>query len=104
MGAEDPFTEVNWGGILEIPPMCRIRAHFRGQWLRGSLTGAVTSQRVPEVCKGRLRFRPESIRVYACLTVRGTPRAETQVGPRDPVVPSGRAIAQRIKGTPGITG
>ena len=31
-------------------------------------------------------------------------RADTKVGVSDPVVPSGRAIAQRIKGTPGITG
>jgi len=29
---------------------------------------------------------------------------ETKVGLSDPVVLSGRAIAQRIKGTPGITG
>ena len=40
----------------------------------------------------------------ACLTARETPRAETKVGHSDPVVPSGRAIDQRIKGTPGITG
>ena len=31
-------------------------------------------------------------------------RAGTKVGLSDPVVPSGRAIAQRIKATPGITG
>ena len=30
--------------------------------------------------------------------------AESKDGHSDPVVPSGRAIAQRIKGTPGITG
>ena len=40
----------------------------------------------------------------ACLTVRQTGRADTKVGHSDPVVPSGRAIDQRIKGTPGITG
>src|SRR6056300_1560624 len=39
-----------------------------------------------------------------CLTVRLTPRSGTKVGSSDPVVPHGRAIAQRIKGTPGITG
>ena len=33
-----------------------------------------------------------------------TNQADTKVGLSDPVVPSGRAIAQRIKGTPGITG
>jgi len=36
--------------------------------------------------------------------VRGTPRAGTKVGLSDPAVPNGRAVAQRIKGTPGITG
>ena len=36
--------------------------------------------------------------------MRPTSRADTKVGHSDPVVPHGRAIAQRIKGTPGITG
>jgi hypothetical protein len=36
--------------------------------------------------------------------VRLTGRADTKVGLSDPVALSGRAIAQRIKGTPGITG
>ena len=35
----------------------------------------------------------------ASLTARETFRAETKVGHSDPVVPSGRAIAQRIKGS-----
>src|SRR3546814_6049866 len=35
---------------------------------------------------------------------RQTSRAGTKVGLSDPVVLYGRAIAQRIKGTPGITG
>ena len=39
-----------------------------------------------------------------CLTARRTGRAGTKVGFSDPVVLNGRAIAQRIKGTPGITG
>jgi hypothetical protein len=38
------------------------------------------------------------------LTARETFRAGTKVGFSDPVVLIGRAIAQRIKGTPGITG
>ncbi len=73
----------------------------------GSLTGAVASQRVTEVYKGRLRpdgNRSLSIMAKACLTAILTDRAETKVGHSDPVVPNGRAIAQRIKGTPGITG
>src|SRR5437899_9111150 len=36
------------------------------------------------------------------ISVRLTSRAGTKVGSSDPVVPRGRAIAQRIKGTPGI--
>jgi hypothetical protein len=36
--------------------------------------------------------------------VRGTPRTDTKVGLSDPAVLYGRAVAQRIKGTPGITG
>ena len=73
----------------------------------GSLTGAVSSQSVTEEYEGTLGTvgnRADSAMAKACLTARGTPRAETKVGHSDPVVPSGRAIAQRIKGTPGITG
>jgi hypothetical protein len=36
--------------------------------------------------------------------VREASRTDTKVGLSDPVVPYGRAIAHRIKGTPGITG
>ena len=38
------------------------------------------------------------------MTVRQTSRAGAKAGLSDPVVPNGRAIAKRIKGTPGITG
>jgi len=38
------------------------------------------------------------------LTARQTSRAGTKVGPSDPVALHGRAIAHRIKVTPGITG
>ncbi|GFO23742.1 RNAase [Plakobranchus ocellatus] len=38
------------------------------------------------------------------LTARPTSRADAKAGHSDPVVLSGRAIAQRLKGTPGITG
>ena len=75
--------------------------------MAGSLTGAVASQTVTEACEGGLRavgYRSKSAMAEACLTARLTSRAETKVGHSDPVVPSGRAIAQRIKGTPGITG
>ena len=45
-----------------------------------------------------------SAKAKASLTVTPTSGTETKVGLSDPVVPSGRAIAQRIKATPGITG
>ena len=73
----------------------------------GSLTGAVASQRVTEARNGGLSVignHAASVKAKARLTARGTPRAGTKVGLSDPVVLSGRAIAQRIKGTPGITG
>jgi hypothetical protein len=38
------------------------------------------------------------------LTARRTGRAGPKGGPSDPTVPGGRAVAQRIKATPGITG
>ena len=41
---------------------------------------------------------------YVRLTVRKIFRTETKVGHSDPVVLCGKAIAQQIKSTPGITG
>ena len=38
------------------------------------------------------------------LTVRPTSRSDAKAGLSDPAVPSGRAVAKWIKGTPGITG
>ena len=78
-----------------------------GQCQAGSLTGAVASQRVTEASKGSLRMvgnHSESAKAEGSLTARETTRAGTKVGLSDPVVPSGRAIAQRIKATSGITG
>ena len=79
----------------------------REQCQLGSLTGAVSSQRVTEECKGTLSpvgNRASSVKVEGCLTASPMGRAGTKVGLSDPVVPDGRAIAQQIKGTPGITG
>ena len=73
----------------------------------GSLTGAVSSQRVTEECEGNLStvgHRAKSIKAKGCLTARPSGRAGRKLGLSDPVVLYGRAIAQRIKGTPGITG
>ena len=46
----------------------------------------------------------QSIKAEASLTARATTQAESKDGLSDPVVPHGRAIAQRIKATPGIKG
>ena len=73
----------------------------------GSLSGAVSSQRVTEEYEGILNtvgHRVQSIKAEGCLTARSTDRAGRKLGLSDPVVLNGRAIAQRIKGTPGITG
>ena len=79
----------------------------RGPCVVGSLTGAVSSQRVTEEHEGTLSMvgnHAVSVMAQGCLTARRTGRAGTKVGHSDPVVLYGRAIAQRIKGTPGITG
>jgi hypothetical protein len=97
---------------LKYHPVClrnltAIRKQDSGQCLEGSLTGAVASQRVTEAREGYLsldRNQAVSARAEGSLTERPTGRPDTKVGPSDPVVPYGRAIAQRIKGTPGITG
>ncbi len=78
-----------------------------GQCVVGSLTGAVSSQRVTEEREGTLSAvgnRALSVKAQGCLTARQTRRAGAKAGLSDPVVLYGRAIAHRIKGTPGITG
>jgi hypothetical protein len=59
------------------------------------------AQRFPQ--RGR-QSRVESVNAQGSLTARPTSRAGAKAGVSDPAVPSGRAVAQRIKGTPGITG
>ena len=78
-----------------------------GQCLMGSLTGAVASQKVTEAPKGSLNLvgdQVSSVSAQGSLTVRLTSRAGTKVGTSDPAVACGSAVAQRIKGTSGITG
>ena len=87
----------------------------------GSLTGAVSSQSVTEELKGtlslvgnqaksakvgsvRLETAFKSVRAQAGFTARHTGRAVSKEGSSDPAVLCGRAVAQRIKATPGITG
>ena len=79
----------------------------RGHCMVGSLTGVVASKSVTEASKGALRpigNRSQSVMAKGRLTGRETTRSGRKLEHSDPVVPYGRAIAQRIKGTPGITG
>src|SRR5699024_12862593 len=83
------------------------RDPVRRQCQSGSLTGAVASQKVTEAPKGSLRMvgnHWQSVKAEGSLTARLTSRAGSKVGLSEPVVPHGRAIAQWIKATPGITG
>ena len=73
----------------------------------GSLTGAVSSQIVTEEPKGTLNpvgNRVSSVKVEGCLTASPIRRAGAKAGLSDPAVLDGKAVAQQIKGTPGITG
>ena len=73
----------------------------------GSLTGVVASKRVTEASKGALRpigNRSTSVMAKGCLTDRLTSRSGRKLEHSDPVFLYGKDIAQRIKGTPGITG
>ena len=45
-----------------------------------------------------------SVKAQDGLTARQTSRADAKAGLSDPAVGNGTAVAQRIKGTPGITG
>ena len=101
------------GAVVEIPAWSYFNSNFdplnrgKGQCQSGSLTGAVSSQRVTEECKGTLSLvgnQAKSAKVEGCLTARLISRAGTKVGLSDPVIPNGRVIAHQIKGTPGITG
>ena len=71
------------------------------------MTGAVASQKVTEARDGSLRLignQSKSVNAKGSLTATPTGGAGTKVGVSDPAVPNEWAVAQRIKGTPGITG
>src|SRR5262245_13517520 len=72
-----------------------------------STASSESNNRRTEECKGTLSpvgNRASSVKVEGCLTASPMGRAGTKVGLSDPVVLNGKAIAQQIKGTPGITG
>ena len=92
-------------GILEV--LTATRYPGPGPCMVGSLTGAVSSQRVTEECEGALSAvgnRAMRAKAKGRLTARRTGRAGAKAGLSDPVVLYGRAIAQRINGTLGING
>ena len=99
-------------GILESTvryhsQKARILTRRRGQCQVGSLTGAVASKKVTEAYKGYLRLvgnQSKSAKAEGSLTARVTTRAGWKHGLSDPTVLCGRAVAQRIKVTLGITG
>ena len=73
----------------------------------GSLTGTVASESVTEAPKGSLRMDGnhwKSAKAEGSLTATPTGGAGTKVGLSDPAALSGKAVAQRIKATSGITG
>ena len=112
MGDYEAWTLVHVESLLKyhsghIGYLTSNRNPVQGQCLVGSLTGAVASQKVTEAPKGSLNLvgnQVSSVSAQGSLTVRVTTRAGTKVGTSDPAVACGSAVAQRIKGTPGITG
>ena len=108
MGDYEVCTLVCAESLLKYHPLIIWALTTRvGHRLVGSLTGVVASKRVTEASQGALSTngnRAQSILVKVRLTERPTSRSGTKVGQSDPVVLNGLAIAQRIKGTPGITG
>ena len=71
------------------------------------MTGAVASKIVTEALNGSLSMvgnHASSVKAQGSLTARHTGRAGAKAGLSDPTAASGSAVAQRIKGTPGITG
>ena len=92
-------------GNVEV--LTQVPDRDRGQCVVGSLTGAVSSQRVTEEHEGALIMvgnHEVSVKAQARLTARLTSRAGRKLGLSDPAILNGRVVAQRIKGTPGITG
>ena len=91
--------------VIEV--LTCVREPDEGPCQVGSLTGAVASQRVTEAPKDTLSLdgnQAQSAKAKGCLTARPTSRAGTKVGLSDPAVLNGKAVAQRIKATLGITG
>ena len=92
---------------VRIGYLTSVRNPDQGQCQMGSLTGAVASKKVTEAPKGSLNLvgnQVLSASAQGSLTVRQTCRAGAKAGTSDPALACGSGVAQRIKGTPGITG
>ena len=80
-------------GVLGV--LTQARYPGRGQCVVGSLTGAVSSQRVTEEHEGTLSAvgnRADSAKAKGCLTARQTSRAGAKAGLSDPAVVYGNAV------------
>jgi hypothetical protein len=106
---------------VKYHPNLRFDLLNRGQGKIVSLTGAVAFEKVTKVCIRQVDLDMDpngSIRTNTCQTARMTIQAGMisrrdegktenlleRVGPSDLVIPSGRVITYRTKGTLGITG
>ena len=98
LGYHPSVAEILTRGVTTLRTLSGRRFDWGGR-LRKSNGGAQrfpqAGQKPAEECKGRRELS---------LTARPTSRAETKVGLSDPVALRGKAIAQRIKATLGITG
>src|SRR5205807_8237794 len=61
-------------------------------------------RRSSKVPSGRSAIGQSSVKVEGCLTASPIRRAGAKAGLSDPAVLDGKAVAQQIIGTPGITG
>ena len=112
MGGFEAGTPVLVEPTLKYHPshiglLTSVRYPDQGQCLAGSFTGVVASQNVTEAPKGSLSLvgnQASSAMAEGSLTARLTSRAGSKDGHSDPAVACGSAVAQRIKGTPEITG
>src|SRR5699024_2567366 len=111
-GDWEAFTPVSVESLLKYHSgrsefLTSVRDPDQGQCLMGSLTGAVASSRVTEALKGSLSMvgnQVLSVSAQGSVTARQTCRAGAEAGTSDPALHCGMGVAQRIKGTPGITG
>ena len=100
------------GVVVGIPLLCDRGSNLVSRTGTGRVSGGQFDWggRLPKSNGGAQTYarfngnQSSSAIAEACLTVRQTSRTGTKVGNSDPAVQNGRAVAQRIKATLGITG